>query len=77
MAIPFIYKSCLSSESLDNSIQDYIEVLKRQEEQNELKREYNEEQETIKEEKLKSGEKYEPEEKEWEDIRPAPFMTTN
>ena len=77
MAIPFVYKSCLLSESLDNALLDYIDVLKRQEEQNEQKREYNEEQETIKEERLKAGEKYEPEEKEWEEIVPAPFYTVN
>lgn len=53
MAIPFVYKSCLTTESLDNALLDYIDVLKRQDDQNEQKREYNEEQETIKEERLK------------------------
>jgi len=29
LAIPFIYKSCLSSESLENAMLDYYDVLKR------------------------------------------------
>ena len=73
MAIPFVYRSCLFPEALDAAILDYQEVMVRLNKQNEERHEYEQEQEEIKEEKLKNGEPYEPEPKEWEVIAPAPF----
>ena len=77
MAIPFVYKSCLSSTSLDEALLDYADVTKRLEEQNEQKKEWQDEQDQIKEDKLKNKEPYEPEEREWEIIEPAPFISTS
>lgn len=75
MAIPFVYKSCLFSESLDAAISDFQEVQKRVDQQLDEKKQYEEEMEEQKEERLKTGEQYEPEEREWEVIEPAPFQT--
>jgi hypothetical protein len=77
MAIPFVYKSCLSESSLDSALLDYIEVLKRNEVQDAEIAEWNEEQEAVKEDKLKAGEKFYPEDKEWEDIKTNSFMTSD
>jgi len=75
LAVPLIYKSCLSEESLDEAIADWIEKLKKIEEQEKLKQEWQEEQDQIKEEKARENQPYEPEKKEWEDYKPAPFKT--
>lgn len=44
MAIPLNYRSCLSEMSLDKAMEEYIEILKQQEEQDKLKGEWQEEQ---------------------------------
>lgn len=75
MAIPFVYRSCLFPEALDAALLDYQDVKARLTKQQEDKQEWEAEQEEIKDEKLKNGEPYVPEEKEWEEIAPAPFQT--
>ena len=75
MAIPLIYKSSLHEMALDKALTDYIEILKQVEVQDKEKAEWMEEQETLKEEKAKAGEKFVPEKRVWEPIKPGPFIT--
>jgi len=77
MAIPLVYKSCLNETSLDKALEDYIEILKKLEVQDKEKAEFMEEQEEKKEEKLKAGEKWVPEKRDWEEIKPEPFLTND
>ena len=50
-----------------------MEVRKALEEQNKAKAEWEEEQQRAREEREKAGEVYEPEPREWEEIRERPF----
>jgi hypothetical protein len=61
MAIPLIYKSCLSEKAIDAAVLDWIEVIKQREVQDKEKAEVEEAQAAEREEKQKSGEPYEPE----------------
>jgi hypothetical protein len=66
MAIPLIYKSCMSEEALDEAITDWIDVQKRIAEQDAKKLEWEEEQAANKADNP-DGAPAEPEEP-WEDI---------
>jgi hypothetical protein len=70
-----IYRSCLNEFSLDKALEDYVEILKELEVQDKQKAEWKEEQDQIKEDKLRNGEKYVAEKREWPEIKPAPFVT--
>ena len=54
-----------------------MEILKQLEVQDKEKAEWQEEQDAIKDEKAKAGEKYKPEPREWPLIEPAPFITAD
>jgi hypothetical protein len=74
MAIPLIYKSCMSEEALDEAITDWIDVQKRTAEQDAKKIEWEEEQAANKADGADAG-PVEPEEP-WEDIQAKPFITS-
>lgn len=76
MAIPLIYKSCLSEQALDAAITDWAEVSKRIEVQDKEKAAFNEEQAQLKQEKQLAGEEFRAEKRDWETIKAAPYMTT-
>ncbi|CDW73780.1 UNKNOWN [Stylonychia lemnae] len=73
MAIPLVYNSCLFEDALDNAVQDYLDVKKALDEQNKAKGEWEEEQQRIREDREKQGDVYEPEPKEWDEIKEKPF----
>lgn len=75
MAIPLTYRSCLSEMSLDKALEEYIEILKQQEEQDKIKAEWQEEQDAEREKAVAAGEKFVPEKKVWEVLKPGPFIT--
>lgn len=75
MAIPLVYNSCLFEASLDNAIEDWTEVSAQMAVQNEEKKEYDAEQDAIKEDRVKAGEEYVPEAREWPEIEAKPFDT--
>lgn len=74
MAIPLIYKSCLSEAALDEAIVDWGEVSKKIEAQDAKKAEFEEEQAQIRDQKIAAGEEYEAPEEDWEDIQAKPFL---
>lgn len=74
MAIPLVYKSCLSEAALDEAILDWGDVSKKIEAQDAKKAEYDEEQAQAKEQKLAAGEEYEAPEEPWEEITAKPFI---
>ena len=76
MAIPLIYKSCLSENALDLSIQDWLQVAEKQKAQDIERAEYEEQQAEIREEKQKAGEPVPEDDKEWPKIEAAPFETS-
>lgn len=73
MAVPLIFNSCLFEEALDNAVNDYQEFKRAEEEQDKLKYEWEEEVERDRAEKERAGEPFEPEPKEWEEIKEKPF----
>ena len=75
MAIPLVYKSCLSEAALDEAIVDWVECTKRIEAQDAKKAEWEEEQAQIKEQKIAAGEDYEAPEEDWEDIKAKAFIS--
>jgi hypothetical protein len=75
LAIPLEYNSCLSEKALDQSIIDYQAYLKAVEDQEKVKKEWDEETEKIKEEKEKAGESYFIEDRVWPTIQEQPFFT--
>ena len=75
MAIPLIYKSCLSEEALDAAITNWSEVSKQIEAQETKKAEWEDEQAQIKEQKLAAGEEYEKPEEPWQEIQADPFKS--
>ena len=77
MSIPLVYRSCLSEPSLDEALKDYVEILKQMEEQDKKRAEWEAEQQELKEEKQRNGEKFVAEKREWPEIKPAPFITTD
>lgn len=76
MAIPVVYKSCLSEKALDAAIADWTEVSKQQAEQDKQREEYEEEQAQVREEKQRNGEPYEGDDKQWPELKAAPYQTT-
>jgi len=42
MAVPMIYNSCLSEDAIDKAVSEWHEILKRKEEQDKEKAEFNE-----------------------------------
>ena len=77
LAVPLEYNSCLFEKALDQSITDYKDYQKQIEELEKAKKEFDEDQEKIKEEKEKSGEFYVPEERQWPEVEEKPFLTKN
>jgi len=75
MAIPLVYKSCLSEKALDEAIIEWAEVSKQIEAQDKERAEWEEEQAQIQDDKEKSGEPYEPEEHHWPELKAAPFLS--
>lgn len=75
MAIRLEYESCLFEDSLAAAVQDYIEVKHKQKEQDEEKRLYYEKLEEERLEAENEGVEFKHEEKQWEDIKPQPFLT--
>lgn len=73
MAVPLVYKSCLSVESFNNAVTDYTRYksLVLQQETDKLTHEALEEQKKV--EAQAAGTLYVPEEKEWELIELAPI----
>lgn len=69
------YQSCLSDEALDIAVADYLDVLKRQEEQAREKQEYLEGFNARKEQAQNAGEPFEEEERQWEEIEARPFSS--
>mmetsp|Transcript_15899 Transcript_15899/g.11223 ORF Transcript_15899/g.11223 Transcript_15899/m.11223 type:complete len:83 (+) Transcript_15899:376-624(+) len=68
LAVPLIYKSVLFEDSLDAAVADYLDVKKRQNDQEREKAEFIEQQDISREEKARNGEEYVEEEREWEEI---------
>jgi hypothetical protein len=68
MAVPLIYKSCLSESALDNAIQDWLKIQDDIKGVQQEKEEWLAEQAQLKEEKIKAGETFEPEEREWPEV---------
>lgn len=75
MAVPLNYNSCLFEKSLDQSIQDRQSYLKQLDELEKAKKEWDEDQEKIKEEKERNGELHVVEERQWPEIEVKPFLT--
>lgn len=74
MAIPLVYKSCLTNEALEAAVADFQEVTAHREEQAKERAEYEEAQRQAKESKEAAGEVYEEEEKVWDEINFAPYQ---
>lgn len=75
MAVTLEYNSCLSQKALDQSIIDYQNYLKSVDELEKAKKEWDEENERIREEKEKLGEPFIPEERTWPNISEKPYLT--
>lgn len=75
MAVPLVYNSCLSENALDTAIANWGEVSKEIEQQDKDRAEYEETMAAEKEEKLRNGEAWNPEEKVWPVLKAAPFIT--
>lgn len=75
MAVPLVYNSCLSENALDTAIANWAEVSKEIEQQEKDKAEYDEQMAQEKEEKIRAGEAWNPEEKVWPELKAAPFIT--
>jgi len=76
LAIRLEYDSCLSEEAFDAGIASYLSIQKRREEQEEEKKHWAEQQKELQEQYEADGDKFVPEEKEWEEITNAPFLTS-
>lgn len=75
MAVPLVYNSCLSESALDTAIANWGEVSKEIEQQDKDRAEYEETMAAEKEEKLRNGEAWNPEEKVWPELKAASFIT--
>lgn len=75
MAIPLEYESCLSEKALDQALVDYQGYQKAVQEQDRQRKELDEENERIKEEKEKNGESFILEERQWPEIEEKEFLT--
>lgn len=73
LAVPLVYKSVLFEEAFDAAVADYLDVKKRQADQEREKAEYLEQQEILREEKAKNGEEFVEEEKVWDEIHTSEF----
>ena len=73
MAVPMIYNACLFEEAVDAAIDDYQAKGKARDEQAKAKAEFDEAEAARKEECAKTGERFVPEEKEWDNLEPAEF----
>lgn len=75
MAIKLEYNSCLFEDAFDSAVLNYIDVNNTKKELEQEQKEWRENQEEIKKEKLAAGETYEIEEKEWPTFSYAKFKT--
>ena len=75
MAIPLVYKSCLFDEAVTAAIEAQIDYWKRVEEQEQEKQAFEVAQAQAKEQAEAQGAEWEPEEREWEQLRLTPNLT--
>ena len=75
MAIKLEYNSCLFEEAFDTAVLNYIDVNNTKKELEQEQKEWRDNQEEIKKEKLQAGEFYEIDEKEWPTYNYAKFKT--
>lgn len=75
LAVPLVYKSCLYPKSLDKSIVDYQNYKQSVEELERAKKEWEEDNEKLKEEREKAGEVHYPEERTWPVLKEKAFLT--
>lgn len=75
MAIKLEYNSCLFEEAFDAAVVNYIDVNNTKKELEQEQKEWRENQEEIKKEKLAAGESYEIEERDWPTFSYAKFKT--
>ena len=75
MAIPLEYKSCLTQKALDQAIVDYNAFQRALEEQERAKKEWDDENEKLKEERERAGDAFTPEERSWPDIKEKGYLT--
>lgn len=75
MAIKLEYNSCLFEEAFDGAVLNYVDVNNTKKELEQEQREWRENQEEIKKEKVAAGETYEIEEREWPTYSYAKFKT--
>ena len=75
MAIPLVYKSCLSIESFNQSVFDYQGYKQRCQALDEEKRIWFNQQEALRKEKVENGESFEFEEKEWAEVEDPEIQT--
>jgi prolyl oligopeptidase PreP (S9A serine peptidase family) len=64
-------------EALDAAVLDFQETQKRREEQEKMKQEWEDEKERDRMERERTGEAYEEEVKEWEEVEDVPFLTVD
>jgi hypothetical protein len=72
LAIRLEYDSCLFEQALNVAVSDYLDVKSRQKEQDEEKRQYYEKLEDDKNDEENTDQR---EDKQWEDIKPQPYLT--
>lgn len=75
MAIPLVYESCLFEDALQAAVEDYQVISREKEEQDRAKAEHNEAFAAQRAAALESGEAAPEDDREWEKIEFAPFMT--
>ena len=75
LAVKLEYESCLFEEAFDEAVLNYADVALQKHEQQVKKNEWEEQQAEEKLAKEENGEDYSPEEKEWDEVKPAPFKT--
>jgi len=77
MAVPLVYKSSLSVNSLQNAYDDYMTYTDNVQRQNDLIQEFEDAQEASRVDAEAAGTAFTPEEKEWPQIDLPPIQTTN
>jgi hypothetical protein len=75
LAIKLEYESCLFEEAFDSAVVDFAEVQIKRHEQDIKKREWEDHQAELKQEKEDNGEEFHPDVKVWDPIEQKPFKT--
>jgi hypothetical protein len=75
MAVPLEYDSCLSAAALDAAVTDFLSLNQAREAQQKEREEWEEEQAKLRGEKEQTGEPFEAEVRQWEELLEKPLIS--